>query len=84
MLVFEDLHWIDSETQAFLDSLIESLPDAHGFSCSSITVPNTSMVGAARLTIANAHRPVTAREREEILSALLGRRRRFSRLRSFD
>ena len=25
-MVFEDLHWIDSETQAFLDSLIESLP----------------------------------------------------------
>ncbi len=28
MLVFEDLHWIDSETQALLDSLIESLPTA--------------------------------------------------------
>jgi class 3 adenylate cyclase/tetratricopeptide (TPR) repeat protein len=28
-LVFEDLHWIDSETQALLDSLIESLPTAH-------------------------------------------------------
>ncbi|MFQ5856981.1 MAG: hypothetical protein ACE5LU_15310 [Anaerolineae bacterium] len=27
-LVFEDLHWIDSETEAFLDSLIESLPTA--------------------------------------------------------
>ncbi|MBI4525277.1 MAG: AAA family ATPase [Deltaproteobacteria bacterium] len=27
-LVFEDLHWIDSESQAFLDSLIESLPTA--------------------------------------------------------
>ena len=27
-LVFEDLHWIDSETQAFLDNLIESLPTA--------------------------------------------------------
>ena len=26
LLVFEDLHWIDSETQVFLDSLIESLP----------------------------------------------------------
>jgi len=26
LLVFEDLHWIDSETQAVLDSLIESLP----------------------------------------------------------
>jgi predicted ATPase len=27
-LVFEDLHWIDSETQALLDSLVESLPTA--------------------------------------------------------
>jgi class 3 adenylate cyclase/tetratricopeptide (TPR) repeat protein len=27
-LVFEDLHWIDAETQALLDSLIESLPTA--------------------------------------------------------
>ena len=26
LVVFEDLHWIDSETQAFLDSFIESLP----------------------------------------------------------
>jgi predicted ATPase len=29
LLVFEDLYWIDSETQALLDSLIESLPTAH-------------------------------------------------------
>ena len=28
LLVFEDLHWIDSETQAVLDSLVESLPSA--------------------------------------------------------
>ena len=28
LLVFEDLHWIDAETQALLDSLIESLPTA--------------------------------------------------------
>ncbi|HSF59010.1 MAG TPA: AAA family ATPase [Candidatus Binatia bacterium] len=26
LIVFEDLHWIDTETQAFLDSLVESLP----------------------------------------------------------
>jgi len=26
LLVFEDLHWIDSETQAWLDSLVEGLP----------------------------------------------------------
>ena len=28
MLVFEDLHWLDSETQTVLDSLVESLPTA--------------------------------------------------------
>ena len=28
LVVFEDLHWVDSETQAFLDSLIESVPTA--------------------------------------------------------
>jgi class 3 adenylate cyclase/tetratricopeptide (TPR) repeat protein len=28
LLVFEDLHWIDTETQALLDGLIESLPTA--------------------------------------------------------
>ena len=28
LVVFEDLHWVDSETQAFLDTLIESLPTA--------------------------------------------------------
>jgi class 3 adenylate cyclase/tetratricopeptide (TPR) repeat protein len=29
LLVCEDLHWIDAETQALLDSLVESLPTAH-------------------------------------------------------
>src|SRR6185436_15870247 len=28
LVIFEDLHWIDSETQAFLESLVESLPTA--------------------------------------------------------
>jgi class 3 adenylate cyclase/tetratricopeptide (TPR) repeat protein len=28
LLVFEDLHWIDSETQALLNNLVESLPPA--------------------------------------------------------
>src|SRR4030095_7086793 len=26
LLIFEDLHWIDSETQVLLNSLVESLP----------------------------------------------------------
>jgi predicted ATPase len=29
--VFEDLHWIDTETQALLDSMVESLPGARVF-----------------------------------------------------
>jgi class 3 adenylate cyclase/tetratricopeptide (TPR) repeat protein len=29
LVVFEDLHWIDTETQAVLDRLVESLPAAH-------------------------------------------------------
>ena len=28
VVVFEDLHWIDAETQALLDNLVESLPTA--------------------------------------------------------
>jgi len=28
LLVFEDLHWVDAETQALLDNLVESLPTA--------------------------------------------------------
>ena len=28
LVLFEDLHWIDTETQALLDSLVESLPTA--------------------------------------------------------
>src|SRR5262245_27123701 len=28
LLVFEDLHWIDAETQALLDGIVESLPTA--------------------------------------------------------
>jgi class 3 adenylate cyclase/tetratricopeptide (TPR) repeat protein len=29
LLVFEDLHWVDAESQALLESLVESLPTAH-------------------------------------------------------
>jgi class 3 adenylate cyclase len=47
LLVFEDLHWIDTETQAFLDHLVESLPTPG--SCSwSTTARSTSTAGVAR------------------------------------
>src|SRR5262249_39860874 len=33
LLVFEDLHWMDDETQAVLDSLVEGLPSARVLLC---------------------------------------------------
>ena len=48
LLVFEDLHWIDTETQAFLDTLVESLPPL-GSCSSSATAPSTSKAGEIEL-----------------------------------
>ena len=47
LLVFEDLHWIDSQTQAVLDSLVEAL-DRRAFASWSAIARNTSTRGAAR------------------------------------
>ena len=47
-LMFEDLHWIDAETQALLDGLWRG--SRRLGSCSSTTVPSTSMAGARRRT----------------------------------
>ena len=49
IVIFEDLHWIDTETQAVLDRLMESLPTPASC-CSSTTDPSTSTPGAARPT----------------------------------
>ena len=51
LLVFEDLHWIDSETQAVLDSLVESLPTARVPCSWSTTAPSTSTAGAVKPSI---------------------------------
>jgi class 3 adenylate cyclase/tetratricopeptide (TPR) repeat protein len=72
MLVVQDLHWIDSETQAFLDSLVESLPIArllllvsyrpeyqHGW-------PSTMHYQQIRVE------PLPPESVEELLGALLG------------
>ncbi len=72
VLVFEDLHWIDSETQAFLDGLVESLPGArvlllvnyrpeyeHGWA-------NKTCYTRLRLD------PLSSEGAEELLQAILG------------
>ena len=61
LLVFEDLHWIDAETQALLDSLVESLPTArllllvnyrpeyqHGWGSKTYYTPAPARPAAAR------------------------------------
>jgi class 3 adenylate cyclase len=71
-LVFEDLHWIDTETQAFLDSFVESLPGArvlllvnyrpeyeHGWA-------NKSYCTMLRLD------PLSSEGADELLEAILG------------
>jgi hypothetical protein len=62
LLVFEDLHWIDAETQALLDSLVESLPTA-ACCCWSTTGRSTSTAGAARRTTRNCGSTPAARQR---------------------
>jgi class 3 adenylate cyclase/tetratricopeptide (TPR) repeat protein len=72
IVMFEDLHWIDTETQALLDSLVESLPTAqmlllvnyrpgyqHGWS-------GKSYYRQLRID------PLSAVTAEELLSVLLG------------
>ena len=49
LVVFEDLHWIDSETQALLDSLVESLPTARMLLLVNYR-PEYQHAGAARPT----------------------------------
>ena len=45
--VFEDLHWIDTETQALLDGLVDSLPTAASPS-GQLPARSTSTAGGAR------------------------------------
>ena len=50
VVIFEDLHWIDSETQALLDLLVDSMAGTRACCCSSTTVLSTAMNGRPRAT----------------------------------
>ena len=60
LLVFEDLHWIDAETQALLDSLVESLPTARLLLLVNYRPGVPAWLGQQDLLHATAARPVTA------------------------
>ena len=70
LLVCEDLHWIDSETQALLDRLIESLPTAHLLLLVNYR-PVPTRLGQQNLLHAIAARPAAA-SAEAFLAGLLG------------
>ena len=57
LLVFEDLHWIDTETQALLDSLVESLPTAQHPAPGQLPARVSARLGQQDLLHATAARP---------------------------
>ena len=63
VLVFEDLHWIDEETQAFLDSLVESLPSARLLLAGELPPRVRARMGEEDLLPQPAHRPAALGER---------------------
>ena len=63
LVVFEDLHWIDAETQALLDGLIESLPTARILLLVNYRPEYAARLGAQDLLPPAADRSLAARER---------------------
>src|SRR5262249_36611273 len=72
LLVFENLHWIDSETQAFLDSLVESLPAARVLVLVSYRPEYQHGWGSKTYYTQFRMDPLPAESAEELLHALLG------------
>jgi class 3 adenylate cyclase/tetratricopeptide (TPR) repeat protein len=72
LLIFESLHWIDSETQAFLDSLVESLPAARALVLVSYRPEYQHGWGSKAYYTQFRIDPLPAASAEELLHALLG------------
>jgi tetratricopeptide (TPR) repeat protein len=72
MLVFEDLHWIDSETQALLDSLVESLPAARLLLLANYRPEYQHGWGAKTYYTQVRLDPLPLASSEELLQVLLG------------
>src|SRR5213594_353271 len=72
LLLFEDLHWIDSESQALLDGLIESLPTARILLVVSYRPEYQHAWGSKTYYTQLRIDPFPPESVEELLSALLG------------
>ncbi|HEX2523119.1 MAG TPA: hypothetical protein VHP35_13430, partial [Terriglobia bacterium] len=72
LVVIEDLHWIDSETQALLDSLIESLPTARLLLLVNYRPEYQHGWGSKTFYTQLRIDPLPPESAEELLQALLG------------
>ena len=73
LLVFEDLHWIDSESQAVLDSLVESLPTARMMLLVNFRPEYTHAWGSRSCYTQLRIDPLGQQSAEELLDGLLGK-----------
>ncbi len=83
VLVFEDLHWIDSETQALLDTLLESLPTARLLLLVNYRPEYQHGWGGKTYYTQLRLDPLPPASAEELLQALLGNDPSFEPLKQF-
>jgi class 3 adenylate cyclase/tetratricopeptide (TPR) repeat protein len=72
LLVFEDLHWIDTETQALLDALVDSLPTARLLLLVNYRPEYTHRWGSKSYYTQLRLDPLPTESAQELLDALLG------------
>jgi hypothetical protein len=72
LLIFEDLHWIDAETQALLDGLIESLPNARMMLLVNYRPEYQHAWGGKSYYLQLRIDPLPPESAQELLNALLG------------
>ena len=72
LLIFEDLHWIDGETQSLLDGLVESLPAARLLLLVNYRPEYTHAWGSKTYYRQLRIDPLPSESAEELLDALLG------------
>src|SRR5262249_46452170 len=71
-LLFEDLHWIDAETQAFLDDLINSVPTAAMVLAVNYRPEYRHGWGGKTCYRPLAHHPLPGARPQETLGGLIG------------
>jgi class 3 adenylate cyclase/tetratricopeptide (TPR) repeat protein len=72
LLIFEDLHWLDAETQALLDGLVESLPTARVLLLVNYRPEYQHRWGSKSYYAQLRLDPLGAASADELLAALLG------------